>query len=392
MLFFSRRARPLFRRTAAVFLLGVSLAGMAGCSDDLQPTPQPPHVKVQRVALEDVATTTTLTGDVQARIQTTLSFRISGKINERLVDVGDHVKQGQVLARLDPQDQRNNVAAAEAQVFSLQSRANLARVQFERQKALMPKGYTTQSQYDEAQAALKGAESALSAARAQLDDARKQLSYANLVSAASGVITERQAEVGQVVQASMPIFTLAQEGDRDAVFNVQESLLAHDPGDRPIEVALLHDPAVRTTGHVREVSPVISQQSGTVRVKVLLDKALPQMALGATVTASLGTPEKRQVVLPWTALNGTVEKPAVWVLDTDNRARLKPVRVARYITGQVMIDEGLAPADRVVTAGGQLLYDGLKVEVVEVTDHAPPIQPAAINPADKAKGQQGASS
>jgi RND family efflux transporter MFP subunit len=190
----------------------------------------------------------------------------------------------------------------------------------------------------------------------------------------------------------MPIFTLAQEGDRDAVFNVQESLLAHDPGDEPIEVALLHDPAVRTTGHVREVSPVISQQSGTVRVKVLLDKAPPQMALGATVTASLGTPEKRQVVLPWTALNGTVEKPAVWVLDTDNRARLKPVRVARYITGQVMIDEGLAPADRVVTAGGQLLYDGLKVEVVEVTDHAPPIQPAVINPDNKAKGQQGASS
>ncbi|MDK6792794.1 efflux RND transporter periplasmic adaptor subunit, partial [Escherichia coli] len=100
---------------------------------------------------------------------------------------------------------------------------------FVRQQKLLPKGYTSQSEYDAAQASLRSNQSALKAAQAQLANANEQLSYTALVSEADGVVTERQAEVGQVVQATMPIFSLARDGERDAVFNVYESLLAGTP-------------------------------------------------------------------------------------------------------------------------------------------------------------------
>ncbi|WP_145137797.1 efflux RND transporter periplasmic adaptor subunit [Pseudomonas duriflava] len=365
---------------AALALLGFLAGTLYGCSGESPPASEHPRVKVQRVALEEVPSTATLSGDIQARVQTAQAFRISGKISERLVDVGDHVTRNQVLARLDPQDQRNQVAAAEAQVFAMRSRARLAQVEFERQRTLLPKGYTTQSQYDQALAAMSSANSALATARAQRDDAHKQLSYASLVASADGVITERLAEVGQVVQASMPIFTLAQEGDRDAVFHVQESLLNQGSRDQVIRIALLNDPHVRTTGHVREVSPAISEQSGTVRVKVQLDTVPAAMTLGSAITASLALPERQRVVLPWTALNGTVDAPAVWRVEADNTVSLQPVQIARHVTGQVIIDQGLSPGDRVVTAGGQLLYPGLTVNIVQTAEQAPPLQPAAIDP------------
>ncbi|EJZ55951.1 efflux RND transporter periplasmic adaptor subunit [Pseudomonas sp. RSB 5.4] len=353
------------------------LTALTACGKKEAPAEYFPRVFVQVVKPADYAAAVTLTGDVQARVQTELSFRVGGKIIQRMVDVGDRVSAKQVLAKLDPKDLQTNVDSAQAQVVAEQARVKQSAAAFVRQQKLLPKGYTSQSEFDSAQAALRSSQSALSAAQAQLANAKDQLSYTSLIADAPGIITERQAEVGQVVQATAPIFKLARDGDRDAVFNVYESLLSERPADRSIVVSLLDNPNIKTTGTVREITPAVSAQSGTVQVKVTLD-SLPQgMQLGSVVSATAKGTGKTAVELPWSALTKNISDPAVWMVDDKGQAQLHNVTVGRYLTGKVIISGGLNGGEKVIVAGGQLLHPGMKVEIAENTykDLQPGAQP-----------------
>lgn len=270
---------------------------LVGCGAE---PPAEEHVRVlaQTVKMAEFASATSITGDIQARVQADQSFRVGGKIVERLVDVGDHVAAGQVLARLDPQDQRSNVENAQAAVAAQQAQSKLADLNYQRQKALLPKGYTSQSEYDQALASVRSAQSSLKAAQAQLANARDLLSYTELRASDAGVITARQAEVGQVVQATVPIFTLARDGERDAVFNVYESLFSHDVDGQRITVSLLGKPEVTASGKVREITPTVDERSGTLKVKVGLDSVPAEMSLGSVVNASVAAPAEHSVVRP----------------------------------------------------------------------------------------------
>ncbi|MEN4828843.1 efflux RND transporter periplasmic adaptor subunit [Pseudomonas sp. P39-UII1] len=356
------------RVTRPLVLAGLSVLYMlTGCGK--QETPETlPRVGVLQVQPTDFAARVTLTGDVQARVQTDLSFRVGGKIISRSVDVGDHVKANQVLARLDPKDLQNNVDSAKAEVFAAQARVTQTAAAFVRQQKLLPKGYTSQSEYDAAEAALRSNQSALKAAQAQLANAKEQLSYTALVSEADGVITERQAEVGQVVQATQPIFGLARDGDRDAVFNVYESLLVAPPSDAGVIVSLLDDPKVQAQGFVREVTPTVSAQSGTVQVKVALRNVPPAMQLGSPVTATANAQGRPSIELPWSALTKEVHAPAVWVVGEGDKVELRKVQVTRYLTGKIVIAQGLKGGETVVVSGGQLLHPGMQVEKVDAKD------------------------
>ncbi|MCA4962058.1 efflux RND transporter periplasmic adaptor subunit [Pseudomonas sp. Y24-6] len=349
-------------------VVGLSLlALLTACGDEKPVEKDRPRVFVQEVKPADYAASVTLTGDVQARVQTELSFRVGGKIIQRMVDVGDRVTARQVLAKLDPKDLQTNVDSAQAQVTAEQARVKQTAAAFVRQQKLLPKGYTSQSEYDSAQAALRSSQSALTAAQAQLANAREQLSYTSLIADAPGVITARQAEVGQVVQATVPIFSLARDGERDAVFNVYESLLTEAPEDKTVVVSLLDNPAIKTTGTVREVTPAVSAQTGTVQVKVTLHGLPDGMQLGSVVSATAKTPGKSAVVLPWSALTKNISEPAVWRVDGEGKAQLHTVTVGRYLTGKVIISDGLNAGDKVIIAGGQLLHPGVKVEIAENT-------------------------
>lgn len=297
------------------------LAACGGGHDDL---PSLTRVKVQRVEPMRFAPRVTFTGSVQARVQTELSFRVGGKLIERHVEVGQRVSASQLLARLDTQAQRNYLASAEAQ------RAN----------------------------------------------ARDQLAHTELRSSVDGVITSRQAEVGQVVQAAAPVFGLAGEGGRDAVFHVYEGVL-NQAVELPesVEVVLLDDPRVHSRGRIREVTPTVAERSGTVQVKVALVDAPPGMHLGAVVTASYASAGRLNVVLPAAALSSLDGQAAVWLLDEQDRVRLSPVRVVRYGDGRMVIDSGLEAGQRVVVAGGQLLYSGQAVEIAESLEDATALVP-----------------
>jgi RND family efflux transporter MFP subunit len=302
-----------------------------------------------------------MTGEVQARIQTALSFRVSGRVIARLVDVGAHVNAGDLLARIDPTEQQADLDAATASLAAAESQVRVAASTFERQQTLMSKGFTTQVAFDQAQEGLRTAEASLESAKAQLGRSKEALGDTELRASATGVITARNLEVGQVMQAAQSAFTLAQDGDRDAVFDVYESIFFREPEDK-IALTLLSDRHVTAVGRVREVSPTIDSKSSTVRVKVAIENPPAAMTLGSAVAGTARWKPVKQIVLPWSVLMATGSAPAVWVVEPRTRTvSLKPVTVDSYETGTVVIKGGLQAGDRVVVDGGKLLSLGQSV-------------------------------
>ncbi|WP_407528811.1 efflux RND transporter periplasmic adaptor subunit [Methylobacterium oryzisoli] len=322
-------------------------------------------VKTVTATRTPVAGEVVLTGDVQAKYLSNIAFRVNGKIAERRVEVGDHVGADDVLARLEPQEQQVALDTAQAALSSAEALLAQAKVNFERQQALMRNGYTTRSTYDQAEQQLRTTQASVDSARAALGSAREQFSYTDLKPGVAGIITARNAEAGQVVPAGQTVFTLAQDGPRDAVFLVSESLLAQPPGSPEVEITLQSDPRVRTTGTVREISPSVDPASGGVRVKIGLKSVPPGMSLGAVVIGRGRFRPQEAVSLPWSALFRWRDAPAVWVLDPQTRTVTpKPVEIARYAGSAIVLSRGIEAGEQVVTAGIQLLRPGQKVAVV----------------------------
>jgi RND family efflux transporter MFP subunit len=339
-------------------------AVLAGCRDD--GAAEAPLLRVRTVTAQmvDFAPSITFTGSIAARVETDLGFRVNGKISERLANVGDHVKAGQLLARLDPEQQEADLVAARAGVSAAEATLRHAIATFDRQKTLLATGNTTRRSYDEAEASLRSAHSQLDQANADLRTAQDQLAYTELRADADGIITRQSAEVGQVVAQAQVVYILARDGPRDAVFNVYELALVHLAAETDLAISLVSDPAVRTVGEVREVSPAVDTRNATVRVKVGLRETPAAMSLGALVDG-VGHPRAQPVVMvPWAALFDIAGKPAVWVVDAQTgTVSVKPITIARYTKGTIAVSGGLRPGERVVSAGVQSLRPGQKVEI-----------------------------
>jgi len=336
---------------------------LSGCDDrSASSVKRAAFVRTELVQQSDRQTSVTLTGEVQARFRADLSFRVSGRVLVRLVDVGAHVNAGDVLARIDPAEQQADLDAATAAVASAQSQLRVAQANFERQKSLLAQRFTTQVTFDQTQENLRSAESSLETAKAQLGTAQDALGYTELRASAAGVITTRSLEVGQVVQAAQPVFALAQDGDRDAVFDIYESLLFRDYDSDRVALALVSDANVTATGYVREVSPAIDPKSATVRVKVAIQNPPAAMTLGSAVAGTARSKPAAQITVPWTALMSLASKPAVWIVDPARKtASLKILEIGAYESDAVVIKRGLEPGDRVVVDGGKLLSSGQSV-------------------------------
>lgn len=343
----------------------VSLLSLSACSAGKPADKALVRVAVLPVTATQITSSVVLTGDVQARKVTEQSFRVSGKLVKRYVDVGDRVRANQLLARLDPREQKTDLASVNAEVAVRESRLRLAEQNYQRQQILLPKGYTNLSEHQKARSGLESARADLAALQAQRANARDQVGYTELVAVADGVITARHAEEGQVVQAATPVFSLAHDGEREAVFSAYESLLRTDHTGGAISVSPVGQPDIRLTGVIREITPIVSASNGTLRVRVALRDNAAAFALGSVVSARLETPSQPAFALPWSALSRTKGEPAVWLVDTQAKVRLARVKVLRYEQGQVLVSAGLAEGDQVVSRGLQFLYAGQKVEVAE---------------------------
>jgi RND family efflux transporter MFP subunit len=357
-----RELKPYGLQLSPCMLALLAATTLAGCNDRAANTEKPPTlVRTEIVGLQDRQTSVVLTGQVQARIQTDLSFRVSGRVITRLVDVGAHVNAGDLLARLDPAEQQADLDAATASLAASESQVRVAASTFERQKTLLSKGFTTQAAFDQAQEGLRTAEGSLESAKAQLGRSIEAMGDTELRASAAGVITARNLESGQVMQPAQSAFTLAVDGDRDAIFDVYESIFFREPEDK-IALTLVSDRQVTAVGRVREVSPTIDSKSSTVRVKVAIENPPTAMTLGSAVAGTARWKPVKQIVLPWSVLMATGSAPAVWVVEPGTRTvSLKPVTVDSYETGTVVIKGGLQPGERVVVDGSKLLSVGQSV-------------------------------
>ena len=355
----SANPRPL----RAVFALALLAAPLGACNDrSATPVERAAVVHTELVQPQDGHAAVTLTGEVQARFRADLSFRVNGRVLERLVDVGAHVNAGDLLARLDPAEQQADFDAATAAVAAAEAQLRVAQATFDRQSNLLSSGFTTRVAYDQAQEQLRTAQSALESAKAELGRTSEALGDTELHARAAGVITARSLEVGQVVQAAQSVFTLAQDGERDAVFDVPESMFLGDMEGGRVSLALVSGPDVSGVGYVREISPAVDPKSSTVRVKVAIQNPPPAMTFGSAIAGTAGTKPATEITLPWTALTAVGSKPAVWIVDPKTRTvSLKPVTVDAYEAGAVLIKEGLEAGDRVVVDGGKLLSTGQPV-------------------------------
>lgn len=345
---------------------------LSGCGEDAAGTVPRKPIRVDTVvaARKDHSRTAFLTGVVSARVTGNLAFRTAGRVIERRAEVGEHVSKGDLLARLDPTEQQADIVAAQANVDAANAQLDQATSNFARQKELLPKGLTSRKVYDQAQESLLVARGSLDAANAALANAGENLTFTELRATADGIITARAIETGQTVQPAQTAYTIAEDGDRDAVFNVPEVIVAANRAPPPIAIRLLSDPDVKAVGKIREVAPVVDPKTGSVRIKVEITATPAAMSLGAAVVGSVTGPPKDLIELPWSALSSRDGRPAVWVMDPDTKAvSLKAVELSAYEDGAMLVSGGLEAGEHVVVAGAQLLSTG---EIVEPSEEKTP--------------------
>lgn len=293
-------------------------------------------------------------GEVHARYETDLGFRIGGKIVERLVDIGAQVKKGQLLARLDAADTGLKKSAADAQY-------RLADEELKRYRELRTKGLISQS-------ALDAKETALKAAAAEVGLARNQAAYTSLQADRDGVISAAYAEVGQVVAAGQAVVRIAQHGEREVSIAIPESRYASVKVDMPAEIELLsaNNGTQILPGHVREISPAADAVSRTYPARVAFDSGDTNMALGMTARVRLSEAgEQKGYLIPLTALFQQGERAAVWIVARDDRVSLRPVTVTAYRDEGALIGSGISAGERIVSAGVHKLSEGEKVRPID---------------------------
>lgn len=359
------RAMAAFRMAFRAFLILFLPPVLAACQPETEAArPAPRPVRTVTVEIRDVGMPVTLTGRIEAEDEVTLGFRISGRLIENDVKLGDRVEADQVVARLEPQNETNALRAAQANLVAAQGQLTQARNHFERQDTLLKQGWTTRVNHDQAKQALQTAESAVEAADAELKTARDLLSFTELRADAPGVVTEIGPRAGEVVQAGQMIVRLARQDGRDAVFDVPAQLIRSAPSNPKITVTLTDDPDVIANGRVREVAPQANPATRTFEVKVGLIDPPETMRLGATVTGRMELAAVSLIEVPASALTRFNQEPAVWIVDPSSRTvSIRNVEVLRYDQTGVAISQGLVAGDIVVTGGVQALHPGQKVRL-----------------------------
>ena len=360
-------------------LLAASLAAaLAACGKQEVQPPAPRPVIAQVVGSKPADSANVYSGEVRARYENDLAFRVGGKVVARLVDVGAAVKKGESLARLDPQDLQLNVESARQSLAAAEADHKLAKAELERYRELRAKQYVSQAVLDARESAFNTTKARLEQARAQAQVARNQSSYTTLVAEADGVITAVNVEAGQVVAAGQPVMRFARPEEKEVAINVPETRLGElrDAGEVLIAVWAAPDKPYR--GRVREIAPNADPATRTFAAKISFVQPDAAVRLGMTANVAIGDPSAGQVItLPLTALTQVDGKHAVWVVDPQtSKVNLRPVAIGAYREDGVTVRDGLRPGEVVVTAGVHKLLPGETVRVISETLAGPRSQQA----------------
>jgi multidrug efflux system membrane fusion protein len=323
-------------------------------------------VKVALVAPATQGRSLTYSGVVRPRIESALGFRVPGKIVERVVNVGDLVEVGQVIARLDETDLKLAETAARAAVAAARSRRDMANDNLERANVLLPKAIISQAAHDTRRNELDAAAAALESAEAQLRQAVNAVDYATLKADKAGIVTSVTGEPGQVVGAGQAIVTLAQSGETEIAVAVPEQDAARLAIGQPVKASLwAGPPRVSVDGRIREIAGQADPASRTYAVRIAVERPPQAMRLGMTATVALTLEENiAPVLVPLTALTESNGGTVAFVVDAvSNVVRKTAVDVGGVGENGVQIVRGLQIGDMVVSAGVQFLRDGMRVRL-----------------------------
>lgn len=353
----------------------VLAAALAACSKPA-PTPDPERaVRTVVVAGESAGHTLEFAAELRARTESRLSFRVGGKLVERRVGLGDVVKAGQVLARLDARDLLLAQDAARAAMQAARVNRDQAGADYKRFIDLHKQGFISAAELERRDAAFKAAQAQLDQAKAQADAQLNQASYTTLVADAAGVVTSVDAEPGMVVGAGTPVVRIAHEGPKDIVFSVPEHLIARlraaasQPG--ALNVRLWGEGQDTLPAKLREVSAAADPVTRTFLVKA--EAGRMDARLGQTASVSLVLPKQEQAIkLPLSAVLEQQGKSSVWLLDGKSMTvKLQAVTIGGADGNEVLIAAGLVPGQEVVTAGVHVLTPGQKVRRYVATTSQP---------------------
>ena len=367
-------------KTYSTLLACVAALALVACSKP-EPPPEPIRaVKLLTVGVADLNLSSEFAGDVRARTESRLGFRVGGKLLQRPVEVGQRVQTGTLLAQLDGSDLALASQAAQAMVSAALTQRNLAAAELKRFIDLKSQGFVSGAEIERRQATLQAAEASLRQAQAQGSVQGNQVGYARLLADGPGVVLAVEAEVGQVVAAGAAVVRIARDGARDVVFVVPEDRLAQLRPGLVAQVRLWASGAAASSGGtpdagqqplpgvVREIAAVADPLTRTYQVRLALPDAA-QVPLGSTAYVTLPAPTgalAQAIKLPTSALMHDAAQgrsgSAVWVFDAaSSTVQLRPVVVAGADGNEAVIASGLEPGEEVVVAGVHVLAPGQKV-------------------------------
>ena len=350
--------RPLIALAAMLLL--------AGCQAETAPAPRAERpVQVERVTFVPHDVPREFVGVVRARYETDLGFRVGGKMVARPVNMGDRVRAGDVVARLDPEDLRLQVESAEAELAAATTNLSQTSADFERYETLKARGFASIADFDRKTAAKGEAESRLARARRALDLARNQLEYSELKAGADGVITAALAEPGQVLAVGQPVVKLAHRGEKEAVVALPENWLSK-AREASASVTLWSGNGRRYAAQLRELSPQADPATRTYAARFTILDPDDSVVLGMTATVTLKPAGDTLVAkVPLSAVLSRGAGPSVYVVNTAGELTLRPVTVASFNEDDAIITGGISAGEKVVTLGVQKLEPGLKVRSIE---------------------------
>jgi RND family efflux transporter MFP subunit len=330
------------------------------------PRQEPPIVRLATAA-PVAGSKRGFTGIVGARVQSSLGFRVPGKIVERLVDAGQEVRAGQPLMRIDDTDLRLALTAKRKAVAAARAIVVQTEPDERRYAKLLDDGWVPRQRYDQAKAVLDTAEAQLAAAEAEARVAENEATYAVLLADADGTVVETLGEPGQVVSAGQTVVRLAQAGPREAVVALPETI-------RPAigsvaEASVYGSEGRRYTAHLRQLSDSADAQTRTYEARYVLEGEAAAAPLGATVTIRLASQASQpEVQVPLGAVLDDGRKTGVWVLDSaTSTVRLRPVKLVR-MTSETAVVSGLSSGEPIVSLGAHLLQEGARVRTASESE------------------------
>ncbi|MBB3595316.1 RND family efflux transporter MFP subunit [Rhizobium sp. BK529] len=358
---FSNRM-PSVMSLALVSAIGVGVAGCTEEKAEVKDVIRP--VKVVEVAKAGDTRTLDYSGSVRARTEMNLGFRVNGKITERLVDIGERVKPGDVLARMDSTDYELAVKTAEANLAAAEKAVETADIANRRAEQLFDKNVAPKSQVEQASLTHDQAISTRDAAVSALDQAKNQVSYTELKADHNGIVTTINADVGQVVGSGTPVVTVAVDGEKEVQIAVPENDIAQFKPGKTVKAGFWADSKLVLDGTVREVSGSADQQSRTFAVRVSLPND-PRVLLGMTATIEANVSNSDTYVsIPLSALAQKDGKQVVWTVDRGTETvHIRDIEVVDFTGDGVRVAKGLDSGDLVVAAGTQFMSENLKVKL-----------------------------